>query len=180
MVIRTTASPHNTYLIQLKRVKGAATNSLRADVFKKGQLLVPDIWLESGGDTLTPFESIYPNLRWLDENVLEFYRQESFDQGSNSIKVENKSAKRLSYLQVECVNKFLLFDLQPEGAIALDIPPPPLDSQLIAVEGLFSNGEKLLFTSRSFKRLSSQRVRSLYLIRITDSELIIQGDVGAP
>jgi hypothetical protein len=112
--------------------------------------------------------------------VLEFYRQESFDQGSNSIKVENKSAKPLSYLQVECVNKFLLFDLQPEGAIALDIPPPPLDSQLIAVEGLFSNGEKLLFTSRSFKRLSSQRVRSLYLIRITDSELIIQGDVGAP
>jgi hypothetical protein len=176
IVFRTIESPNNTYLIHLKRVKGAATNHVRADVFKKGQLLISDIWLQSGGDTFKPFESSYPDLRWLNENVLEFYLRESFDQGSDSLRVENKSAKLVSHLHVECINKFLLFDVPPEATIALEIPPPPLDSQWIAVEGLLSSGEKLLFTSNSFNRPSSHAFRSLYTISITDSELIIRAE----
>lgn len=57
--------------------------------------------------------------------------------------------------------------------MSLKIPAPPLDSQWIGVEGFFSNGAKLLFTSRSFNRPSSQHSRSIYFILITDSELII-------
>lgn len=175
-VFLTTSSPDNTYFVALKRAKAAAPRTpIWADVFKNGQLTVSGIWLHTADETFMPFETVYPERRWLKDNVLEFYNRDSFKSGSDSLQVENKTSKPIRYLQVESVNKFLLFDLHPGASVSLTLPAPTLNSQWIAAEGLFSSGEKIRFTSRSFDRRSSPHV-SLYKVFVTDSETIIQND----
>ena len=176
IVFRKTSSPNNTYSVNLKGGKGAPDGHVHADVFKKGQSFISDILLHSGGETFRPFEDAYPDLRWSNEHVLEFYRRETYEQGSDLIQVINKSTKPVSYLLVESVNKFLLFDVQPGAASSLAVPASSLDSQWIGVEGVFSNGKKLLFTSRSLNRSASQHSSSVYVIVISDSELTIEAE----
>ena len=58
---------------------------VRADVSKAGQLFVSDIWLHRAEDSFDlSFEAGFPDVRWLTDNIVEFYRPEYFDQGADS------------------------------------------------------------------------------------------------
>lgn len=98
-------------------------NEVRADVSKAGQLFVSDIWLHRAEDSFDlSFEAGFPEVRWLTDNIVEFYRPEYFDQGADSLTVENNAGKLIKYLRVQSGNKFLIFELGSGKSISLKIP----------------------------------------------------------
>lgn len=173
-----TTSPNNTYSVVLKGDKGRPwiiASTVRADVFKHGQPSISDIWLHSTEDTFDlSFEAGFPNVRWLDDSTVEFYRAQSFADGADSLVVLNRAAKSIEYLRIQAVNKFLLLDMQPGASVSLEVPAPRSDWQDIALQGAFTGGKQITFNSKAFDRHSTQRKRFAYQILIDDSGSIIE------
>lgn len=169
----TTASLDQTYTVRLKGNKGRPLiipNEVRADVFKAGQLFVSDIGLHQTGDSFDlSFEAGFPEVRWLTDNVVEFYRPQYFDLGVDSLTVENKTGKPIKYLRVQSVNKFLIFELGAGKSISLKIPAARSDSQWIVVAGVFADGLEIPFKSGSF----AKRQHSNYHIGVALSDTTI-------
>jgi hypothetical protein len=172
-VFFTTASPHNTFSVKLKGDKGRPLiipNEVRADVLKFGQPYMSDIWLHSTGDSFDlSFESGFPNVRWLNDNTVEFYRPEDFEKGMDSLLISNRADRTIKYLRVQSENKFLLFELPSGTSVSLNVPAPRGDSQWIGLEGAFSDAKEIPFNSKSFNRRSTQRKHSFYEISIDES-----------
>ena len=179
-VFNTYVSPNKTYTVLLKGEQGRAfvgANEVRVDVLKMGQPFASHIWLHSARDPFDlSFEAGFPNARWLQDNLLEFYRQQYFEKGSDSLVVSNLSSKRIKYLRVQSLNKFLLMDFEPISSVSMEIPAPRGDFQWIAVEGMFSDGEVIPFSHENFYRRSSQDDRSVYEIQITSDGPSIKSD----
>lgn len=169
----TSTSPDDAYTVRLKGNKGRPLiipNEVRADVFKAGQLFVSDIWLHRTEDSFDlSFEAGFPQVRWLTDNTVEFYRPAYFDLGADSLTVENKSGKLIKYLRVQSENEFLIFELGSGKSISLKIPATPGDSQWIAVAGAFADGLEIPFKSRSFEK----RQHSNYRIGVLLSDTTI-------
>lgn len=157
----TTTSPDHTYTVSLKGNKGRPLiilNEVRADVSKAGQIFASDIWLHETGDSIDlSFEAGFPDVRWLTDNIVEFYRPEYFEWGADSLMVENKAGKLIKYLRIQSGNKFLVFELGAGTSILLKIPAARGDSQWIAVEGAFADGLGIPFTSGSFDKRQHSR-----------------------
>lgn len=169
----TSTSPDDAYTVRLKGNKGRPLiipNEVRADVFKAGQLFVSDIWLHRTEDSFDlSFEAGFPQVRWLTDNTVEFYRPDYFDWGADSLTVENKAGKLIKYLRVQSENKFLIFELGSGKSISLKIPTARGDSQSIAVAGAFADGLEIPFKSRSFEK----RQHSNYRIGVLLSDTTI-------
>jgi len=172
-VFLTTISPEHTYSVVLRGDKGRPLiipNQVRADVFKSGQPFISDIWLHSTGDSFDlSFEAGFPDVRWLDDNVLEFYRAQYYERGADLLQVENTETKTIKYLRVQAENKLLIFELRPASSVSVEIPAPRSDSQWIAVEGGFTDGSAIPFTSKSFDRRSRQQQHFTYQISVDAS-----------
>lgn len=177
-VFFTTSSPSGTYSVTLKGDKGRTLlvpHEVRADVLKSGRPFVSDIFMHSSHNAFDlSFESGFPNARWLSDNTLEFYRREYFEEGSDSLIIQNSSNRAVKFMRIQALNKFLVFDIQPGSSISLQIPAARGDSQWIALEGAFIDNEGIDFYQRSFDRRSTQRVRHDYRIRITPSVIQIE------
>lgn len=177
-VFSTTASPNQTYILNLKGSKGRALfarREVRVDVLKKEQPFASDIWLHSAENAFDlSFEAGYPDLRWLKDNCVEFYRQQYFEGGSDHLTIRNSSQKHIKYIRVQSLNKFLLFDVEPAASILVKIPAPRGDSQWIAVEGVFSDGQIIPFNYGSFDRQSSHSNSVSYRLEITSSDSLIE------
>lgn len=172
-----TTSPDGSYEV---RLKGDTSRTLiiphevRADVVKSGKPLVSDVFIHSTHNPFDlSFEAGFPDARWLGRNTLEFYRQEYFGRGSDSLVIKHNGKEALKCLRIHAVNKFLVFDLEPGSSISVQIPAARGNSQSIAVEGAFRNDQKIGFQQRSFDRRSDQQTRSNYQIQITDSDIKI-------
>jgi len=120
------------------------------------------------------FESGFPNVRWLSDNTVEFYRQEYFEKGSDSVIIQNSSNRAIKYVRLQALNEFLIFDIEPGSSISVLIPAARGDSQWIALSAAFNDNQKIDFYPRSFDRRSTQRVRFNYKILITPSGLQIE------
>lgn len=173
-----TASPNNTYTVVLKGDRGRPwiiPSKVRADVFKLGQPFISDIQLHSTNDLFDlSFEAGFPNVRWLGDRTVEFYRAQHFEYGADALVVSNRAASSIQYLRVQAENKFLLFDMQAGATVSLEIPAPRGDWQDIALEGAFTGGQQIKFSSNSFERRSTQRKRSVYQIIVEESGSIIE------
>ena len=168
-----TTSPHNTYSVVLKGDKGRPwiiPSKVKADVFKLGQPFMSDLWLHSTEDFFDrSFEAGFPNVRWLDDRTVEFYRAQNFEKGADSLVVSNRARYRIEYLRLQSENKFLLFDMEPGASLSLEIPAPRGDWQDIALEGAFTGGKQIPFNSKAFERRTTQRKRFLYQIIIDEA-----------
>jgi hypothetical protein len=126
--------------------------------------------LHSTGDSFDlSFEAGFPDVRWLDDNVVEFYRAQYYERGADSLEVENRETKTIKYLRVQAVNKLLICELRTGSSVTVGIPAPRGDSQWIAVEGGFTNGAAIPFTWKSFDRRSRQQQHFTYQISIDSS-----------
>jgi len=173
-VFLTTVSPNKTYIVNLRGGKATLPSQVTADVLKTGKVFLSDIRLHTRGDAVDlPFGAGYPDVRWVSDNVLEFYRTQNFDNGADAVEIQNQTTRAIQYLHVESLNKFLMFGIEPGTSTTLEVPAPGGNSQWIAVEGSFFDGQKVEFKSRSFDRRFSQRDRSFYQIIITDVGPII-------
>lgn len=169
-VFLTTTSPDHTYAISLKGNKGRPLlipNQVSADVSKSGQPFLSDIRVHEAWDSFDlPFEAGFPDVRWLTDNVVEFYRPEYFESGADSLQVQNEAAKPIKYMFVQAHNKFLVFDLQPGASVSLEISAPRGDSRSIALWGAFADETEVVSTCGIFDRRFRKRVRSTYKISV--------------
>jgi hypothetical protein len=167
------SSPNGTYSVRLKGDKGRSlllSHEIMADVTKHGAAYVSNIFMHSTHNAFDlSFEAGFPDARWLNDSILEFYRQEYFEKGFDSLVVENSDSRSIKYLRVQAHNKFLIFDIEPKSSVSLRIPAPRGDSQWIALEGAFNDNQKIDFYQKSFNRRSTQRTHFSYKIILSSS-----------
>jgi len=177
-VFFSTRSPSGTYSVNLEgdgRRSFLLFHEVRADVSKSGTPFVSDIFMHSSHNAFDlSFEAGFPDARWVSDNTLELYRSEYFERGSDSLIIQNSSNKPVKYLRAQAVNKFLIFDIEPQSSISVQIPASRGDTQSIAVWGTFNDNQEIVFYQKGFDRHSTQRVHTNYQIRITPSEVQIE------
>lgn len=170
----TTTSPNGNYVVKLTGQKDRPiffTVEVHFDVLKKGKMYILDQYLHSGDSMDVSFESGYPNHRWLDDNILQFYEGKIVE--SDKITVINNTDKIIKYLKIFSQDKFLLFDIQPFSKTKLANSPSRGDIKGIYVEGEYVNG-RLFKKGISFPLKKDFQEISNYYIYIADTNLKIE------
>ena len=148
----TTSSPEKTYTVYLTGQKEQPlffTVEVRFHVMKNGTRFLSNKYLHSGDSEDMSFEMRYPNHRWVNENTLQFYREEYFHDGKpDTVVVVNNTGETIKYTKIESVDAILLFDLQPGFTGKMLTPRPRGDSKWVDVVGEFSDGRKIEGTNK--------------------------------
>lgn len=172
-VFTTTSSPQNTYSVNLKGAKGRPLLIpywVSADVYKIGEPYVTDVLLHQAWDAFDlSFELGFPDIRWPANNVVEFYREEYFEDGSDVLIVQNRSGKNLRCVSIDAVSKFLVIDMRPGASLSLKAPKSRGDVQSIDLEGVMDDGTTISNQSVSFDRTGRRALDCTYLVSITES-----------
>jgi len=142
-----TRSPGGTYTVNFTGQKQRPfffTNTVNYDVLKNGQLFLPSSHIHSGDALDISFELAYPNHRWLNEDILQLYREQYFNDGKpDTLVVINRTGQVIKYLKVDSVDKFLFFDLQPGAEVKLLNSPSRGDYKWLDVDGEFNDGRRI-------------------------------------
>lgn len=171
----TIRSPGGTYTVNLTGQKERPiffTAEVRFYVLKKGETFWSNEYLHSGDAFDLSFEAGYPDYRWLDENILHFYRKQNFSEKKLQVVIViNSTNKVVKHLKIECLDKFLLFDMQPGSKTVLSASPPKGNTSGIKIKGKFYEG-------RTFEKNSTFKINVneplIYYIYITDDNIIIE------
>ena len=126
-VVLTTSSPANTYTVTLAGQRDRPKvpllyHQVRFSVSKsKGaKESLTNKYLHSGDWFDPSFDHLYRQHNWVQENVLQLYNEEFFNDGEReNIVVQNKTDKVIEYLRVRSTDTFLLFDIQPGATFTL-------------------------------------------------------------
>lgn len=173
-----TSSPGGVYTVNLTGQKGRPwffTNEVRFSVSKHGEPFVGERQLHSADAFDLSFEAGYPNHRWLAGNVLQFYREEYFNAApADTLVIANKAGRVIKWLRVQSVDKFLLFDIQPESEISLPNSAPRGDSKDIYVEGGFYGEESLKKQGIGVPIIQGRAGNSTYYVSITSNGPVIE------
>ncbi len=176
-IFLSTSSPNGTYTVNLTGRKERPvffTNEVRFDVLKNGKPFVSDQFLHSGDAMDLSFESGYPDYRWVDQNILHFYRGQNFNGSKpDALVVVNNTDKVIKYLIVYSTDKFLIFDLKPHSETNLLTSQSRGDSNGFSVKGEFAEGGNFE-NGASFKIRKELRGPFTYHIYITDGKLTIE------
>lgn len=178
-VFFTTSSPRGTYTIELSGRKERAvlpiSQTVHFSTLKNGKPLLSNKYLHSG-DWLDPsFEILYPDHRWVGENILKFYREENSSKGSqDSIVISNQTGKVINYLRVTSNDLFLLFDVQPGSETKLSVSPSMGDLRWISVEGELSEKQSIAKNGVDFIIPKGLNGPFLYNIYITEEGTAIE------
>jgi hypothetical protein len=144
----TTSSPARTYTVYLTGQKQRPlffTVEVRFNVLKNGDSFLANKYLHSGDSGDLSFEAGYPNHRWINENTIQFYREQYFNDGKpDTLVVLNHTNKTIKYIRIESVDKFLLFDLQAGSTTNMLNSRPRGDSKWLRVGGEFSDGRSIV------------------------------------
>jgi hypothetical protein len=144
----TTSSPGKTYTVYLTGQKERPlffTVEVHFHVSKNGTTFLSNKYLHSGDSQDLSFEMQYPNHRWINENTIQFYREEYFkDVTPDTLVVVNKTGEAIKYAKIKSVDSVLLFDLQPGFTQKIVTPGPRGDSKWLDVEGEFSDGREIV------------------------------------
>jgi hypothetical protein len=175
----TTTSPGNTYTVMLTGQKERPlffTVEVHFNVLKSGQTFLLDKYLHSGDSEDLSFEVGYPNYHWITENVIQFYREDNFNDGKpDTLIIVNNTDQAIKYAKIETVDKFLIFDLQPGNEIKVLDSPRRGDAKWLGVEGEFYNGIKIGGNGVSLTPPKNSSGPYTYYIRITSNGATYEG-----
>jgi hypothetical protein len=141
-----TSSPDKTYTVSLRGQKTQPiffTAEVRYDVSKKGAPMLSNKFLYSADGLDFPFEYRYPNYRWLNEQTIQFYREENLrERPPDSVIVVNNTGKTIKLVRIESDEIVLFFQLEP--GFKTSIPSSQSgDSKWIFVKGEFTDGTSI-------------------------------------
>ena len=141
-----TSSPDKTYTVSLRGQKTQPiffTAEVRYDVSKKGAPMLSNKFLYSADGLDFPFEYRYPNYRWLNEQTIQFYREENLrERPPDSVIVVNNTGKTIKLVRIESNEIVLFFQLEP--GFKTSIPSSQSgDSKWIFVKGEFTDGTSI-------------------------------------
>lgn len=173
-----TSSPGGVYTVNLTGQKGRPwffTNEVRFSVSKRGKPFAGERHLHSADAFDLSFEAGYPNHRWLAGNVLQFYREEYFNAApADTLVITNKAGQVIKWLKVQSVDKFLLFDIQPESEISLPNSAPRGSSKEVYVEGEFYGQQSLINQGIGIPLTPGQAGKSAYRVILTKDGPVIE------
>jgi hypothetical protein len=113
----TTSSPDKTYTVSLRGQKTQPiffTAEVRYDVSKNGAPMLSNKFLSSADGLDFPFEFLYPNHRWIDEQTIQFYREENLrERPPDTVVVVNNTGKTLKLVRIGSTEIVLFFEMQP-------------------------------------------------------------------
>jgi len=141
-----TSSPDKTYTVSLRGQKTQPiffTAEVRYDVSKKGAPMLSNKFLYSADGLDFPFEYRYPNYRWLNEQTIQFYREENLrERPPDSVILVNNTGKTIKLVRIESNEIVLFFQLEP--GFKTSIPSSQSgDSKWIFVKGEFTDGTSI-------------------------------------
>lgn len=143
----TTVSPDRTYTVSLKGQKSRPiffTATIRFDVLKNGTSMLSDKFLYSADGMDIPFETWYPNHRWLNEQSIQFYREQNFrDAPPDTIVVANNTGKTIKYAKIDSIDIVIFFEMQPGFKVSIPTSQSKGESKWLSVEGEFSDGTNI-------------------------------------
>jgi len=180
-VFFTTHSPLGLYTVHLSGQKERPawfTVEVGFDVLKEGQLFWTDQHLHSGDAMDLSFEAGWPDHRWIGENVVQLYREKNFIEFKNEqeIILANKTNRLVRNLRISCLDKFLVFDLQPGSEMRLSASPPKGDLSGIWVKGEFYDGNT--FEDSAVFDVEKIRTPLKYAVHITDNGVEFESDLS--
>ena len=175
-IFTTTTSPQNTYSVNLKGAKGRPfllPYAVSADVYKLGEPYVTTVLLHEAWDFMDEsFELAYPEMRWVGNNVVEFYGPH--DLGNDVLIVQNRSSKPVKCLSVYRGNKFLVMDLRPGASLSLQVPKTNSDSQWMTLDGVLEDGTRIRRHYETYGRRNTKEADCTYVASIFDSGATIE------
>jgi hypothetical protein len=143
----TTVSPDRTYTVSLKGQKSRPiffTATIRFDVLKNGASMLSDKFLYSADGMDIPFETWYPNHRWLNEQSIQFYREQNFrDAPPDTIVIANNTGKTIKYAKIDSIDIVIFFEMQPGFKVSIPTSQSKGESKWLSVEGEFSDGTNI-------------------------------------
>ncbi len=170
-----TTSPGGKYEVKLNGQKERPMfwAEVRFSVIKDGSPFWMNHYLHSGDAFDLSFEIGYPDHRWVDENIVQFYNRENFKSGSpQKLILVNSTDRIVKYLYLQCWDKFLLFDIQPGSEITLLASPPKGDRPWVSFTGEFYDGQ--LLEEQSVFDENHNRRQAHFRINLSDNGVDIQ------
>jgi len=142
-----TSSPDKTYTVSLRGQKTQPiffTAEVRYDVSKKGAPMFSNKFLYSADGLDFPFEYRYPNYRWLNEQTIQFYREENLrERPPDSVIVVNNTGKTIKLVRIESNEIVLFFELEPGFKTSIPSSQSKGDSKWLFVNGEFTDGTSI-------------------------------------
>ena len=143
----TTVSPARTYTVSLKGQKSRPiffTATIRFEVIKNGNRILSDKFLYSADGMDIPFETWYPDHRWLNEQSIQFYREQNFqDAPSDTVVVTNNTGKTIKYAKIDSIDIVIVFEMPPGFKVSIPSSQSKGESKWLSVKGEFSDGTNL-------------------------------------
>lgn len=181
-VVLTTSSPASTYTVTLAGQRDQPkvlwlSHEVRFSVSKsKGaKESLTNKYLHFGDGFDPSFDHLYPQHKWVQENVLQLYNEEFLnDAERDNIVVQNKTDKVIEYLRVTSTDTFLLFDIQPGATFTLVDSDARSDTRWINVQGEFPERRKIKETGTNFLFPKGAKGPFTYFISINSDGLTIE------
>jgi len=146
-IFLTIFSPAKKYEVFLKGQKSRPiffTTEVHFDVVRDGRMFVSDKFLSSADSEDLPFEFRYPNQRWINEQSLQFFREEhSPDSAKDTVVVLNNTSRTINYLKIASNDIVLIFEMEPGFKGTIVTSRPKADLKWFDVSGEFSDGTSL-------------------------------------
>jgi len=142
----TTSSPGGNYTLALKGQKTRPvffTVEVRFDVMKSGTPLLSNMFLFSADGMDPPFESLYPNQRWIDDHSIQFYREENLRNSPDELIIVNNTGKIIRYARINSDDIILFFDLPPGFKTSTKLSPSKGDYKRVYVKSEFADGTSI-------------------------------------
>ena len=121
-----TSSPDKTYTVSLKGQKTKPiffTAEVRYDVSKKGAPMLSNKFLYSADGLDFPFKFSCPNYRWINEQTIQFYREENLrERPPDTVIVVNNTGKTLKLVRIGSNEMVLFFEIQPGSRPRYRVP----------------------------------------------------------
>ena len=163
----TTASPDRTYTVTLNGQKSRPiffTATIRFDVSKNGTSMLSDKFLYSADGMDIPFETWYPNHRWLNEQSIQFYREQNLrDVPPDTIVVANNTGKTIKYAKIDSIDIVIFFEMQPGFKISIPTSQSKGDGKWLSVNGEFSDGTNISEFGADFNVKSKREPKTFYV-----------------
>jgi len=149
-----TSSPDKTYTVSLRGQTTQPiffTAEVRYDVSKKGAPILSNKFLSSADGLDFPFEFLYPNHRWIDEQSIQFYREENLrERPPDTVVVVNNTGKTLKLVRIQSNEIVLFFEMQPGFKTSITSSQSKGDYKGLFVEGEFADGTSVMEFSADF------------------------------
>ena len=173
----TTASPDRTYTVTLKGQKTRPiffTATIRFDVLKNGTSILSDKFLYSADGMDIPFETWYPNHRWLNEQSIQFYREQNLrDTPPDTIVVANNTGKTIKYAKIDSIDILIFFEMQPGFKVSIPTSQSKGDGKWLSVEGEFSDGLNISEFGADFS-VGSMRVPKTFYVDLRPGQTTVE------